>query len=367
MSKNENLQNPRVMELVLHLTNAVNDHFEIENWEFERILTFTGKPRENWEIVQPILNERIKRLGFLPRFRLAKKKDDVRVEILPPQPIPKPSKIWINILAFITTIITTSHVGYIWWTQPEQPFASRIWTALFFSFSILVILGTHEMGHYLMARKYGLNATLPYFIPIPYTMTGTAGAVIKIKSPMPNRKVVFDVGIAGPLAGLVPTLIALIYGFTQVNIVQEDGLIEGSISFGDCLLTWLLDKWLVAPIPDGYTALANPIWFAGWFGILITMLNLAPIGQLDGGHVAYTILGKYHKYVAWGMLLILIGLSYFFIGWGVFTLMVLFIVKPIHPPPLDEVTPLDRKRKILAGILLVMYIFIFIPVPLVIH
>jgi len=202
--------------------------------------------------------------------------------------IPSISKI--HILLFLATIGTTLLAGSI--MAGGNPFSafSDLWKGLPFSTTLMLILGFHETGHYIYARKHGVDATLPYFLPAP-TFIGTFGAFIKIKSPIYQRKALLDIGASGPIAGFLVAVPALIWGLLHSNVVTVTGEQLG-IQLGDSLLMKLLTYSIFPTLLETQDIILHPVAFAGWIGLLVTMLNLLPIGQLDGGHIAYAILGR---------------------------------------------------------------------------
>ena len=245
----------------------------------------------------------------------------------------------------------------------EQEINRRmILTGISFSAALMSILGIHELGHYYASLSHGVKATLPYFIPAP-SLIGTFGAFIKIKSGIGSRKALFDIGIAGPLAGFVLALPLFIIGLHLSKIVP-DMPSEEALKLGDSILVYFLTR-LVFPggIARGYSIIFHPIAFAAWIGFWVTALNLLPIGQLDGGHIVYSIFPRYHKLISTITFILLLPLGYFWPGWLVWALMIILLLGFKHPPPLDMTTPLDSKRKIIGLVTLAIFILIFIPVP----
>ncbi len=223
------------------------------------------------------------------------------------------------------------------------------------------ILLAHELGHYLTCRYYRISATLPYFIPAP-TIIGTFGAFIKIKSPITEKKALFDIGVAGPLSGFLLSLPALIYGLSASKVVSSLPE-EGTIVFGDPLILQITAKLILKDLPSDSNIILHPIAFAGWIGILVTSFNLFPVGQLDGGHIAYSFLGKKATFVAriFFVLFIILGI-YFWIGWFIWAFIILLMGLK-HPRIIDESIPLSHKRKLLGVLILVIFILSFIPAP----
>ena len=274
-------------------------------------------------------------------------------------PPPKPN-IALGILLFFLTLGTTIVAGALQEGVNPLKNPGEILKGIPFSFTLMGILLAHELGHYLIARKHGLDVTLPYFIPAP-SIIGTFGAFIKMRSPVRDRRMLLDVGAAGPLVGVAVSIPFLILGFR----LSEVKLIEGQagMSLGSSLLLSLLSWLVVGPIPNGYDIVIHPVGFAGWIGLLVTSLNLLPIGQLDGGHVAYALLGERQNKISRYVFLAILALGIFgWQGWLLWSLL-LFIMGFRHPPPLDWWVPLDRKRKIIGWLTVAVFILTFIPVP----
>ena len=240
-----------------------------------------------------------------------------------------------------------------------------------FSGSLLFILLSHEMGHYLMCRRYGVDATLPYFIPTPPMIgpAGTFGAFIKIMSPMPSRTAVFDIGVAGPLAGFVALLPIAIIGVVKMQPVPLEirDVTTAGLTFSDPLLMQLIGS-VVGKDPG--TSVGNPFYFAAWVGLLVTALNLIPSGQLDGGHAVYAVLGKRAHYftgrIAFVVMFVLsiAGFLFFNSPSGFLFVILLAVVTRIgHPDPIDQ-TPLDGKRKLVALLTLAVFVLCFVPFPI---
>jgi len=228
-----------------------------------------------------------------------------------------------------------------------------------FATALLAILVFHEAGHFFAAKRLGAEVSLPYFIPGP-TLFGTFGAVIRANSPFFNRRDLMEIAAAGPIAGLLIAIPAFIYGLMTSKFVPMTG--QG-LELGDSLLTWILTKILWSDIPKGYTVMISPLGFAGWAGLLVTMLNLLPIGSLDGGHISYALFGKTQKKVAYLFWLSLLPLGFWFYGWWVWA-AIGFFLRLQHPPTLDDSYPLTTFHKALGWICLLIFILIFIPIPL---
>ncbi|MCI0329920.1 MAG: site-2 protease family protein [candidate division Zixibacteria bacterium] len=228
-----------------------------------------------------------------------------------------------------------------------------------FAFGLLAILTCHEAGHFFAAKRIGAEVSLPYFIPGP-TLFGTFGAVIRANSPFFNRRELLEIAAAGPLAGLVVAIPALLYGLSTSQMVPET---TGGLTLGDSLLTKWLSEIIWGPLPEGYTLLISPLGFAGWAGLLVTMLNLLPIGSLDGGHIAYALFGKNQKVVARLFWVSLVPLGFWFYGWWVWA-AIGFLLRLEHGPTLDDDSPLSPRHLLIGWLCLLIFILIFIPVPM---
>lgn len=266
----------------------------------------------------------------------------------------------LHISLFLVTVLTTLFAGAL--QQGVNPFEDYLGLlkGVPFSFSLLFILGSHEFGHYYMARRNGIDATLPFFIPAP-PLIGTFGAVIKMKSPIMDRRTLIDVGASGPLVGFAVTIPILITGL-HLSTVQPIPP-EGAITLGSSALMALLG-WLVhGTIPQGMDVVLHPLAFSGWIGLLVTSMNLMPIGQLDGGHIAYALFGSRQKILAWTTLAVIIFLgsfvSYAWLVWAVFP----FIVGVKHPPLVYDWVPLDPRRKLVGWFTILVFILTFTPIP----
>ncbi len=273
----------------------------------------------------------------------------------------------INIVLFLITVLTTLVAGAI--MENENPFVVplSITAGIPFSVTLLLILGVHELGHYYFARKHKVEATLPFFIPAP-TLIGTFGAFIKMRSPVRKRKALVEIGAAGPIAGFLVALPALFIGMLQSKIITPYR--EGGIQLGDSLITKLVALLVYPDLAQNEEILLSSVGFAAWIGMLVTMLNLLPIGQLDGGHIAYALLGKWHSKIAKGafIIVLLLGTVPLFFGqetynWLVWAALVFFLIKIKHPPILDSRTTITTKEKLIGVTALLIFILTFIPVP----
>ena len=315
---------------------------------------------------------------------------------------PKPSNPWINVILFIITGISVIFAGTIFYYQGPLTtdlnqllphLLPTLYRGMAFAASLLAILLAHEFGHYLAARYHGSAVTLPYFIPFPFSPFGTMGAFIQLKEPPKNKRILLDIGIAGPLAGLAIAIPLLFLGLYLSQIdklplflspgqsINLEGnsllyLIMKFIIFGEWLpapanfaglnplIYWLRYFFTGQPAPYGAVdVLLHPVAWAGWAGLLITALNLIPAGQLDGGHILYALFGKKSRVVLPFILVALIILGTVWSGWWLWAFLI-FLLGRAHAEPLDQITPLDSRRKALAIFGLVVFVLVFTPIPL---
>jgi hypothetical protein len=243
-----------------------------------------------------------------------------------------------------------------------QIFASGLW----YSLPLLAILGAHELGHYFLCRRYNVDATLPFFIPLPLPPTGTLGAVIRIRESFPSKRALFDIGVAGPIAGFLMLLPFLYIGIHLSPLVRVADSRIG-LHLGDPLLVQALVKLRYGTLPPGYDVLLHPMGFAAWWGLLATALNLLPFGQLDGGHIAYSIFGRRARLVSIATVLTVGLLTFRSFSWVSVTVMMLamaFFLGVGHPRIVDEETPLDGGRRLVAAFSVLIFILCFTPVPI---
>jgi len=325
---------------------------------------------------------------------------DQDVLLVSPGVLPQESgtRPWLNLLLFVLTILSTLFVGATWSDQ-IPPGADTVWilTHLWvgwpFALSLMLILTGHELGHYFAGRFYRVPVSLPYFIPLPLPPLGTMGAVILMKGRSINRRQMLTVGLAGPLAGFVLAVPILLLGLNLSTVQPMTAPEPGTMVFleGNSLL-YLLLKFTVFgqilpgsgglaslpvaldqigaalfgtfPIDRGYDVFVHPVALAGWAGLLVTGLNLLPVGQLDGGHILYSLIGQRAKMLTWPVIGLLLVMGFFlWSGWYVWAAL-LFLFGRTHPEPLDDVTRLDARRKVLAVVMLVIFVLIFTPLPM---
>jgi len=293
---------------------------------------------------------------------------------------PLKKTVWINILLFALTIISTILVGIslsinfeytdVLAKNPRPSLTLEmvknpqiIALGIIYALVLMGILLGHELGHFLTCRYYKINATLPYFIPAP-TLIGTLGAFIKIKSPITRKHQLFDIGVAGPLTGFILSMPALIYGLSLSKLTPSISPEEGGIAFGESLLLRILGNMIFKNVPPGHDVFLHPVAFAGWVGILVTSFNLFPVGQLDGGHISYALLGLKSRKVANIFLVVFFVMGIFFwVGWLIWALIILFLGLR-HPRVPDEATPLSAGRRIIGFVMVLIFILSFIPDPI---
>ncbi len=270
-------------------------------------------------------------------------------------------KDWLHLLLFIATVGTTSLAGALMSGHEPAPTLAFLSTGLPFSASLLGILGIHELGHYFASRRHGVDASLPFFIPFP-TIIGTFGAFIKIKSPIPDRRSLFDIGFAGPAAGFIVAIPILIVGLALSEVRTIDDA-ASQISLGSSILIWLLEKAIHGDISQGLQLMIHPVGFAAWIGLWVTSINLLPIGQLDGGHIAYSVFGAKAYNIARWVWIALLPLAILWPGWLVWAIVILFLIRLKHPPTILDWIPLDSRRRSLALVALIIFILTFTPKP----
>ncbi len=330
--------------------------------------------------------------------------DSIEPEVVPPSeglspseevpyepvwiPVARPrvrTRIWLHASLFAVTILTTTLVGIDHWLSYVYDFGAgpiaamspaeilaqythHWYVGFWYSATILLILGAHELGHYFACRYYHIDASLPYFLPLPppFPLTGTLGAFIRIRQPVTSKRQLFDIGIAGPLAGFFFAVPALFVGLALSHVARVPPDFSG-LELGEPLLFKLATALVWGPIPQGYSLNLHPMAFAAWFGLLATALNLFPIGQLDGGHICYTVLGRHSTIVTlvmMGVAVVLASFSASLVVWAVLLVVMLFAFGAKHPPVIDERLPLDATRTALAIVALAVFLLSFTPAPI---
>ena len=339
------------------------------------------------------LSDSLKSYNITPLFRMDKGQQVVY--LVPSKPDPKPARVSINIILFLLTVLSVLFVGM----QPvgQMPsdaagqilfLAKNLLTGWPYAVSLMSILMAHEFGHYLMSRHHKTQATLPYFIPLPISQLGTMGAAIIMQGTPKNKRVLFDIGVAGPLAGMVVAIPVLFLGLSLSHLdvikpvagMYQEGnsllyLLSKYLTFGKLLpapvslggvtpfMYWLKYFFTGQPYPIGATdVFISPVAFAGWVGLLVTALNLIPAGTLDGGHVVYSWFGEKAAKAFPFILLALVALGVFWNGWWIWAVLLLWLGR-VHAEPLDQITPLDLNRRAVAALVILIFILTFSPVP----
>jgi len=380
-------------------------YFDIEQTipgggKFPFLIRFVGRLTTDSEKAYALLSRDLERYKVTPLF--LEEKEEQIIQLMPALIKPKKSNPWINLMFFALTLVSMLIAGALYSYQGPEPegmqgYFQLVWGNLAsgvpFAVSLLAILLAHEFGHYLAARYHKTEVTLPYFLPFPFSPFGTLGAFIQLKEPPRNKRVLLDIGIAGPLAGLIVAIPVLLIGLSLSEVSQipeflragQAFSLEGNsilylaakfvvhsqwlptpASFGDAspFLYWLRYMFTGLPTPiGGMDVMLHPIAWAGWAGLLVTALNLIPAGQLDGGHVLYSLFGKNARTILPFVLLGLGILGFFWSGWWLWVLLILTLGSS-HAQPLDQITKLNSRRKALAIFGLVVFILVFVPVPL---
>ncbi|HUH96035.1 MAG TPA: site-2 protease family protein [Anaerolineales bacterium] len=341
------------------------------------------------------LADSLKPYDITPLFRLDHGQQ--LVFLAPKKPDPKPTRVSVNLVLFILTVLSVMLVGAEQQIAPTLPgilgqviaILETLLSGWPYALSMMSILLAHEFGHYFMSRHHRTAATLPYFIPLPFSPLGTLGAAILMQGTPKNKRVLFDIGVAGPLAGIIVAIPILFYGLSLSHlavIAPVNGLIEEAGNsllyllakysmFGKLLPApaslhgmsfgayWLRYFFTGQPVPNGATdVMVSSIAFAGWAGLLVTALNLIPAGTLDGGHLIYSLFGdraaKLFPFI-WGALILL---GFFWNGWWIWAVLLLWLGR-VHAEPLDQITQLDSPRRAVAVLVILIFILTFSPVP----
>lgn len=356
-------------ELIDTYINSLNDLIGIDvvyGGAGEIILK--GQIRGELTISDSLIEDRLRGLPGNPQLLSSRPRVAIRVQL--PGEIGRRTIPWLNIVMFILTVFSTILSGASLEGVDILGNPSMIWNntlevlrvGIPFSFALLGILLFHEFGHYILSRRNGVKVTLPFFVPFP-NFVGTLGAVIRSKSPFINRRQLMEVGAAGPLAGVVLAIPLLIWGTANPRFIPEPPNLDGMVNLGSSLLIYAIDK-LVSPVPPaGMISIIHPVAFAGWVGLFVTMLNLMPISQFDGGHILYALFGKIQHKLAYLFIAILVALSFYWLGW-LFLIAFGFIFRPSHPPTVLDDIPLEKKHKIIGYICILLFIICFMPVPI---
>ncbi len=338
------------MESTNFIENYVSKYFSIKSTHLEeKAFYFIVWDYDRDKFAQ-LVND-LDKIGYLPFVE--EYKGDYRINVVN-KPEHGKSRIHINVILFLVTVVSTVSAGYLFG-------GGNLIDGIGFAIALLAIIGTHETAHFFAARKHGVKATLPYFIPAP-TLIGTFGAVINVKSAIPDKNALFDLGVSGPIAGFIVTIPVLIIGFYLSHVAP---LQPGSLVFEPPLLMQVIMYFTTPPLPAGYELYVHPVAFAGWVGIIVTMLNLMPIAVLDGGHISRSIFSsKIHQYVSIVGIIVMILLGWYAMA----VLLVVFILfmSRTHPGALDNVSKLNKSRKILSVVMIIIFILCLAPAPKII-
>jgi hypothetical protein len=350
-----------------YLRHIVGNYFSIYDAKEGENAFYINIPQDNTlEEKFESLRLELKDMGFIPLLRYEGGEYILHI-LKKPKLNTRPE--WINIVLFFTTLITTMLSGSILfltqWSIKDMLMPENLLNGLiFFSFPLMAILGIHELGHYFVSKKHNVAASLPFFIPIPPNPVlplGTLGAVISMREPIPDRKALIDIGIAGPIAGFlvsIPVCIIGLFLMQQKPVIATD-VTEGMTIHFPLLLT-ALSQFFTIPS----NSVIHPTAFAGWVGLLVTAINLLPAGQLDGGHIARGALREKHKYASFAAIGLLVLSSFFGGGWLFMAFFIVFFIGAGHPPALNEFVPLDGKRKVLVLLSIVIFVLSFTPIPI---
>ncbi len=329
------------------------------------VIIFHGALQTEPALAMETLTRRFRPFGYTPFLRADG--DGVMVQAWPMGEVVERPRFALSLVLFLLTCLSTLfagaiHAGAVDFSEPP----TWLLTGMPFAATLIAILGVHEFGHYFTARHYKAAVSLPYFIPAPppLFLFGTMGAIIRMRSPVRDRNSLFDIAAAGPLAGLVIAVPAMILGlaWSRLEPIPSGPFLQT----GDSLLTMLLTMLRFGSVPTGWIVYTHPVADAAWVGLFVTALNLFPVGQLDGGRISYALFGRYHRvvgFLAFGATLAL-GVLTWSANWFVWAGLIFFLVGFHHGAPLDDVTPLSRGRRFLGILSLALFVLLLPPVPL---
>lgn len=333
------------VEITSIIENSVANYFNIKRvYIEEKEFYFMVQDYDSKKFVH--LVDDLDKIGYLPFIN--KYEDHYRINIAQKSEHGE-SRIHINVILFFVTFASTVFAGYL--------LGGNIIDGMAFSMALMAIIGTHETAHYFAAKKHGIKTTLPYFIPAP-TLIGTFGAVIKVKSAIPHKNALFDLGFSGPLAGIIVTIPVLVIGILLSKVAPVQ---DAVFQFMPSILMYIPISIAFQSVPNGYGIMLHPVAFAAWVGIIITMLNLMPVAFLDGGHISRSIFNeKTHMIISF----IGIGITLLlrWIPMAILMAAMLFMSKK-HPGALDNVSKLSGSRKKIAILMIIIFILCLSPVP----
>lgn len=351
------------------IRDAISEVFQIDSVTVTKssdpTLRFQGRfivsPDQAYQELRPKMN----RLGLTVVFRREGTGPTILV-FSGALPISAP-RTWPNILLLVLTLVSTLFVGTMMVTDDPSDFLRYPWLGLPFAASLMLILGAHELGHYFTAKRYGVPVSLPYFIPMPLGPFGTLGAFISMKAPPPNRRALLSIAVAGPIAGFVLAVPILLLGLSMSTITSlsltENVVMEGNSILYALLKILTFGRYLPS---GGEDVFLHPVAFAGWAGLLVTGLNLLPVGQLDGGHVVYALLGRKAQYLVWPVIIVLLGLGTLWTGWFLWAVLMIIFGRQ-HAAPMDDLTPLTLGQRALGWAAIALFVMVFTPLPMSVY
>ncbi len=352
---------PEVLDIDVFATSVfkiISDYFEITLYRpADNRVFFWGNPllrRRGWK---RDLNRRLAAIHARIKIERDQQRYQLTAEPLPHR-LGRPPLV--NILLFSLTFLTVLVAAA--WRESGQAFLthpSYLVTGLPFTATLMVILLLHEMGHFLTGNRHGVVMSYPFFIPAP-TFLGTFGAIIRSRTPIRNRNDLISIGAAGPLTGALPALIALIWGYSSSHLINPN---DAFLIWGDSLITWTLKRVVIGEIPAGLVLDLSPVALAGHVGLLVTMINLLPLGQLDGGHISYGLFGKGQHYLAAGFLVFLFVLGWQWQGWWLWLILALFM-RPFHPQVIEKDVAPNKKTRLAGWVAMILFILCFVPIPI---
>lgn len=364
-----------LLPLEAFLRGQLDDVLAIEQRQvWGRSLAFGGRLRLDPGQAVDRLRGRLAPHGYTPFIR--EERGLTWVHALPQAELTDRPNPLINIGLFLATLLTTLLSGTLLLGGVSlselmlRP--SRILVGLPFAASLLAILGVHELGHYTFGRRHGMPVTLPYFIPVPPIppfLLGTLGALIRLRGAVRDRRGLFDMAVAGPLAGLIVAVPIYAIGLRLSTVVRLPAQLTGEggfVQFGDAILTKLIERLVLGVLPPEHDVLLHPVGVAAWFGFFVTALNLIPAGQLDGGHIVYALFGRQHGLISKLTVgaLVLVGIAFGSLNWLVWAVLIVTLMGFQHSPTMDDITPVSPGRKALGIFTLILLFLLLPPVPL---